>query len=100
MLSRARKFTAIVRGVSISPQPAMSAMFFSTSGSADGEGNIRAQSSILKDMYEKASAKKTEELLEKQQGEQQNPEDEGIHPDWLAMERRVKFKKPRPKSSK
>lgn len=25
-----------------------------------------------------------------------NPEDEGIHPDWLALERRVKFRKPKP----
>ncbi len=28
-----------------------------------------------------------------------NPEDEGIHPDWLAMERRVKFRKPKPRKS-
>jgi hypothetical protein len=68
------------------------------SNTKDGEQNIRVHSPILKDMYERAGAKKTEELLEKQQHEEVSTEDEGIHPDWLAMERRVKFRKPRPKT--
>ncbi len=62
------------------------------------EENVRVHSSILKDIYESASDKKSEEIIKNQLIDNTSPEDDGIHPDWFAMERRVKSRKPRPRT--
>jgi nitrate/TMAO reductase-like tetraheme cytochrome c subunit len=76
-----------------------SVSFFSSSGAPAGDNND-ASNHIASQFSQKVASKLSQQVSsvnEVSQNVDPTVKDEDIHPDWLAMERRVKSRKSRPK---